>query len=520
MWRFLAPEILALALPSVAINLLADFAPMHEVTTLIYAAPIVAFVMLATVIGVARAGTLWARSGQRANARGRVRQPAPANWVATSIVIGGALIGQRLDGYLPGSGHYLALAVNDHHRAAQTVIDQIPADASVSAQDRLDPHVSGRSTVYLFPRIEDADTVFLDVTGSAWPLHPSDLKAQVDTLLAGDYGVAAANSGYLLLSKQAASDVIPPEFYTAWTMPSPAMDVQTTLPLSVTFGDELRLLDAKVGVDRYGELVTEFTWEALRPIDRDLRFYVGYLDQEGNVLHDSLFYPPVTALWYPTRMWSPGQPVTVRMLPWTLSGDAFALVAGVYEGDNGWSEGKRLPVTSSDVTLPILESDTVVRLGGFAKTPGNGNWSEVAPDQGAPAPALDLLFGDSIRLTAAETAGKAKPGSTIPVRLAWQTTRSPALDYSRFVHLLDATGAKVAQFDSAPGDAIGKLPFSNWPQGWRGLDTVLLETPANLAPGDYTIVTGLYDWQSGARLPVAGAATGDTYVVGQVRIEP
>jgi len=50
----LAPEVLLLALPSLAINLLADFSPMHQVTTLIYAAPIVAFVMLASVVGVAR----------------------------------------------------------------------------------------------------------------------------------------------------------------------------------------------------------------------------------------------------------------------------------------------------------------------------------------------------------------------------------------------------------------------------------------------------------------------------------
>jgi uncharacterized membrane protein len=50
----LAPEVLLLALPSLAINLLADFAPMHQATTLIYAAPVLPFVMLAAVMGVAR----------------------------------------------------------------------------------------------------------------------------------------------------------------------------------------------------------------------------------------------------------------------------------------------------------------------------------------------------------------------------------------------------------------------------------------------------------------------------------
>ena len=47
----LAPEVLLLALPSLAINLLAQFSPMHQVTTLIYAAPILPFVMLSAVTG-------------------------------------------------------------------------------------------------------------------------------------------------------------------------------------------------------------------------------------------------------------------------------------------------------------------------------------------------------------------------------------------------------------------------------------------------------------------------------------
>ena len=47
-------EILALALPSFALNLLADFAPMHQVYTLIYAAPIVPFAVMASIYGAHR----------------------------------------------------------------------------------------------------------------------------------------------------------------------------------------------------------------------------------------------------------------------------------------------------------------------------------------------------------------------------------------------------------------------------------------------------------------------------------
>lgn len=49
-----APEVLVLALPSLAINLLADFPPMHETHTLIGCLPIAPLVLAAAVMGLAR----------------------------------------------------------------------------------------------------------------------------------------------------------------------------------------------------------------------------------------------------------------------------------------------------------------------------------------------------------------------------------------------------------------------------------------------------------------------------------
>ena len=155
--------------------------------------------------------------GKHSSTEGDLRKSARSAssafyWTIAAIVLGGALASQLLWGYLPGSGNYLALTETDHHRRAQALIDQIPPDAAVSAQDRLNPHVSGRETVYIFPRVDDADTVFLDVTGPAWPQHPSDLRQSVDELLAGDFGIAAADDGYLLLQRDAAQRTLPPGF--------------------------------------------------------------------------------------------------------------------------------------------------------------------------------------------------------------------------------------------------------------------------------------------------------------------
>ena len=125
-------------------------------------------------------------------------------------VLGFALLGQRLYGYLPGSGNAMALEVTDHHRHSQAVFDQIPPDAGVSAQDRLNPHVAGRETVYIFPRVDDADYVLLDVTASAWPQHPNDLKQSVDDLRQNGFGVVAADDGYLLLGRGISNQAIGP----------------------------------------------------------------------------------------------------------------------------------------------------------------------------------------------------------------------------------------------------------------------------------------------------------------------
>jgi len=123
--------------------------------------------MVASVMGVARLCQFISR--------GRQRLAMITGWLLSAVVFGAALYAQQQAGYLPGGGNYRSFTVTDHHRQGAAIIAQIPADAKVSAQDRLDPHVAGRQTIYIFPRVDDADTVLVDVTGPAWPQHPHDL---------------------------------------------------------------------------------------------------------------------------------------------------------------------------------------------------------------------------------------------------------------------------------------------------------------------------------------------------------
>lgn len=534
----LAPEVLLLASPSLAINLLADFTPMHQVTTLIYAAPVLPFVMLAAVMGVARVNenVKLAAMGRSKASLTSMSIPAQARsmtafqMAAALLVLVSALIGQRLWGYLPGGGNHLPLRVTEHHRRAATILAQIPPNAAVSAQDRLNPHVSGRRTLYIFPRVDDADYVLLDVTGPAWPQHPSDLKRSVDALLAGEFGVAAAEDGYLLLKRGAASKTFPPEFYTAWQSSAPLFDDLSMQEISVIFGDEtgnlLALRSYGVGVDRYGELVTTLVWEALRPLEEDLRFYIAYFDSELQAIHDTRFYPPTAVLWYPTSLWTPGTPVRMQTLPWTLGTDRFALGVGIYKGEEGWDAGARLRVQQVEPAAPILQAGTLVRLGGFTWNNEQRRWIKLLPEAGTPAQMVDTAFTDGLHLEGFTLPEVVRSGEPLPVTLFWRADATPQADFSVFVQALGPEGHKVMQWDGAPADNISQLPATAWPTGWRGTHRVLLPPPASTAgehtpgehtAGDYVVIVGMYDWRSGERL---WAGTGNFVEIGKVRIEP
>ncbi|HXV42750.1 MAG TPA: DUF2079 domain-containing protein, partial [Anaerolineae bacterium] len=217
----LNPITLLLALPSLGINLLSNFPPMQRLNSLIYAAPIIPAVMISSIYGVAnlkRVGS-W---GPGISGRGlgvtfhasrltpyasRTTHHAPRFTSLFNLFIGSLILTASLAyhlhyGYFPWGGQFRGWEeVTDHHRRAERIFAQIPADAALSAHDRLNPHVSQRETLYIFDRIEDADHILLDITEDSWPLHPLQLRQRVDEFLAGDFGIVDAYDGYILLAK-------------------------------------------------------------------------------------------------------------------------------------------------------------------------------------------------------------------------------------------------------------------------------------------------------------------------------
>ena len=118
------------------------------------------------------------------------------------------------------------------------------------------------------------------------------------------------------------------------------------------------------------------------------------------------------------------------------------------------------------------------------------------------AAAVSANFGGGIHLTGYEitAAATAAAGETMAVTLYWQPSQAVNENYVVFVHLLDSTGQLVANHDGPP--AGGLFPTDSWLPGMTVPDRHELSLPPDLAAGSYEIRVGLYDPDTGARLPL------------------
>lgn len=103
------------------------------------------------------------------------------------------------------------------------------------------------------------------------------------------------------------------------------------------------------------------------------------------------------------------------------------------------------------------------------------------------------------RITALEGAHQTVigPGEPLQINMYWRALQRPAVDYTLFVHVVDAAGTTVAQRDLPL--RYGDYPSSNWQPGELVIDRADLPLPA-LPPGQYRLEVGLYDAATGLAL--------------------
>lgn len=95
------------------------------------------------------------------------------------------------------------------------------------------------------------------------------------------------------------------------------------------------------------------------------------------------------------------------------------------------------------------------------------------------------------------------PGQPLQINLYWRALAPTDVDYTLFVHVYDAAGARVAQRDLPL--RYEDYPTSRWQPGELVIDRADMPLPA-LPPGEYSLQIGLYDAATGQPLPAEGGA--------------
>ena len=111
-------------------------------------------------------------------------------------------------------------------------------------------------------------------------------------------------------------------------------------------------------------------------------------------------------------------------------------------------------------------------------------------------------FDTLVEFLGADVPGQPEPDGTLPLVLAFEVTGVSERPHKTFVHVVGPTNPATAtplwtQDDQAPQNV---LDTTNWQVGLRFRDVIALPDVSQLPPGEYQIVVGWYDAETGERL--------------------
>jgi alginate O-acetyltransferase complex protein AlgJ len=115
----------------------------------------------------------------------------------------------------------------------------------------------------------------------------------------------------------------------------------------------------------------------------------------------------------------------------------------------------------------------------------------------------DSRLGNAFFLQGYQLDEVARARESIHVTLYWKSIARTDVDYTIFVHLIDSSGRVRSQIDAQPH--AGAYPTSIWDVGELVRDEYTLVLPRDLAPGNYRIELGAYEYPDPTRLAVGDA---------------
>jgi hypothetical protein len=118
-------------------------------------------------------------------------------------------------------------------------------------------------------------------------------------------------------------------------------------------------------------------------------------------------------------------------------------------------------------------------------------------------PLEDVRLGEAIALGGYTLAPEdVRCGDILQVTLFWEALDVPPGRYKVFLHLVDDQGQIVSQYDGEPGHGLNLT--TQWrPERGTFPDRYGVSVPADLAPGTYRLLVGMYDVSGAPRLSIS-----------------
>jgi hypothetical protein len=308
----LAPLALALGAPTFALNLLSVDPHMYSGLG-DNSAELISVVMIAAILG---SGFLLATLQRRLPAE-------PVRLALGAYVLVAALWAQHAQGFTPIGSSWQLPTVGTHQEIADSFVRMVPPSVPVATQDQLDPHLSDRHDIYLFPDtgranfgappLDPANDVLLDVSAPTYPLPSGQIHDFAQRWIhRPGWGIAAARDGLILIRRGATRRSPPAGFYNF------AQADRASIPHRLNDRvSGFKVLGYDLArVDLANHRVPTVAYDIyLRPVRRLTRAYqpVVYEIIDGNVIN--VAFKPLGLDWLPTNRWRPGHTYVVRMDP-------------------------------------------------------------------------------------------------------------------------------------------------------------------------------------------------------------
>lgn len=272
---------------------------------------------------------------------------------------------------------------------------------------------------------------------------------------------------------------------------SPPVDTGTTV--NATAGDVVKLLgyEVKLSPREPGEQIKITTyWQALRTTDRN---YIGsfHLLDNNLTMWSQSDHPLGSG--YPNILWAPGEIVEdvhyLRIHDYVAAGQ-YRLKLSVYDFDEGRFDFLPLTTPTTSNPTPDLFLGQVRVLDPAHATPPTYPL-RVELNRKIELAGYDLEQTDLVK------------DHRLEVALHWRALESPSHDYTVFTQLIGPDNLVWAQQDNQPQG--GSYPTRQWTPAEKVVDRYVLQLKEGAPAGQYRLLVGMYDLNTGQRLPAINA---------------